>query len=48
MVYSPGPGDEATWGAYCGHPHDPRTPEYEGDFDWPEDNDEEEDDNDDE
>ena len=33
MTYLPGPGDEATWGACYGHPHDPRTPT----FDWPED-----------
>ena len=27
----PGFGDQATWGACCGHPHDPRTPEYDDD-----------------
>ena len=41
VSYTPGSGDEATWGAYCGHPNDPRAPEYEDDFDWPEDDDEE-------
>lgn len=25
----PGYGDQATWGRCCGHPHDPRTPEYD-------------------
>lgn len=25
----PGFGDQATWGRCCGHPHDPRTPEYD-------------------
>jgi len=29
MNYTPGPGDEATWGAYCGHPNDPRAPEWD-------------------
>jgi hypothetical protein len=37
MTYLPGPGDEATWGACYGHPHDPRTPTFDDDFDWPED-----------
>lgn len=40
MSYTPGFGDEATWGAYFGHPHDPRAPEYEDEFEWPEDKDE--------
>jgi hypothetical protein len=31
----PGPGDEVTWGACYGHPLDPRTESYEGDLDWP-------------
>jgi hypothetical protein len=26
----PGPGDEATWPAYTGHPNDPRAPDDEG------------------
>ncbi len=25
----PGCGDQATWGRCYGHPHDPRTPEYD-------------------
>ena len=25
----PGFGDQATWGRCYGHPHDPRTPEYD-------------------
>ncbi len=29
----PGCGDQATWGKCCGHPHDPRTPEYDEEID---------------
>ena len=28
----PGPGDEATWPAYAGHPNDPRAPDDDQDF----------------
>ena len=31
MSYTRGPGDEATWPAFAGHPHDPRTPEDDSD-----------------
>lgn len=27
MSYTPGFGDEVTWGPYTGHPNDPRAPE---------------------
>lgn len=27
MPYTPGYGDEATWGPYTGHPNDPRAPD---------------------
>jgi hypothetical protein len=29
----PGCGDQATWGRCYGHPHDPRTPEYDEEID---------------
>ncbi len=29
----PGCGDQATWGKCYGHPHDPRTPEYDEEID---------------
>ena len=29
----PGFGDQATWGRCYGHPHDPRTPEYDEEID---------------
>lgn len=28
---TPGPGDEATWPSYAGHPNDPRAPDTESD-----------------
>lgn len=31
MSYTRGPGDEATWPAFSGHPHDPRTPDDDSD-----------------
>lgn len=31
MFDLPGPGDEVTWGRCTGHPHDPRTEDF--DFD---------------
>jgi len=43
MSYTPGFGDEATWGPYSGHPNDPRAPEYEDEFEWSEDEGENED-----
>lgn len=39
-----GPGDEITWGPFFGHPNDPRQPEYDDDFEWPEDGEESEED----
>ena len=31
MNYTAGPGDDATWPEQRGHPHDPRSPEDDGD-----------------
>ena len=31
MSYTRGPGDEATWPAFSGHPNDPRAPEDDSD-----------------
>lgn len=36
-IFTPGPGDPTTWGKCCGHTHDPRTPEFDDEFEWPED-----------
>lgn len=32
-MHTPGPGDEATWGACVGHPNDPRTEEPDNERD---------------
>lgn len=35
MFDLPGPGDEATWGRCTGHPHDPRTEDFDAaDITW--------------